>query len=761
MRGTLPARARCGGDAVTKKSPLPKRTRLSGALWFWPERSSLALTRVNVRAPAQISRPFARKRRKSAARGAVREVPRLTGVLGETTIFRGMSRATSPPPTRPQVGGARGGVAGSSDRRAFTTDMEGMPRRFGKYTLLRKLAAGGMAELFLAIQKSVAGFEKLLVIKRILPAMNQDEGFIEMLLHEARIAATLSHPNIVQIFDVGQADEQYFIAMEHVHGEDLRSIVRQMREKGIGEFPLEHALAILLGVTAGLDYAHAHRDLDGTPLGIVHRDISPQNIVVTFSGDVKIVDFGIAKSGSTLEQTKSGKLKGKVPYMSPEQARGDDVDARTDIFAAGVLLFELTTGKRLFKGASEYETLKLICEREYPRPSEVRSGYPVDLEPIVMRALAKGPSARYQTAGAMQSDIEMLVRQQRFAVSNIALSRFMHSLFEDKLAAQNAALVQGKHLADIIEAERSSRDALADFEGVNPGRTRSGLIVGTGSEVRPTPLRRGRGAAPAVIAIALVALGLFFVARRIRPPVESESHPSLAPEATEIGSKGTLVVASVPSGASIWINGDLRPEVTPATLSQLPTGVPMDVKVTMDGFEQARHRVTLSTESPGKLRLELTKGSVRLEVRVKPEKAKIAIDGTPASGTQVEGLSSGVSHIVTVSAPGFVTQTLSVSGNPSETRQLDVTLEPLAKKDSRASSGGVVMPAARGKLNVGAAGGWCNVSVDGTARGATPVAGLELSAGNHRVVCITSEGKTLSATVAVPADGTARYKFSL
>ena len=178
--------------------------------------------------------------------------------------------------------------------------MEGLPRRFGKYTLLRKLAVGGMAELFLAIQRSVAGFEKLIVIKRILPSMNQDRAFIDMFLHEARIAATLSHPNIVQIFDVGQVDGTYFIAMEHVHGEDLRSIVRQMKRKGVNDFPLEHAISIVLGMCAGLAYAHEKRELDGSALNIVHRDISPQNVVVTFTGDVKIVDFGIAKSDAKL-----------------------------------------------------------------------------------------------------------------------------------------------------------------------------------------------------------------------------------------------------------------------------------------------------------------------------------------------------------------------------------------------------------------------------------------------------------------------------
>ena len=178
---------------------------------------------------------------------------------------------------------------------------EGLPCRFGKYTLLRKLATGGMAELFLAIQKSVAGFEKLIVIKRILPSMNQDHAFIEMLLHEARIAATLSHPNIVQIFDVGQVDGTYFIAMEHVHGEDLRSIVRQMKKQDVAEFPLEHALSIVLGHVRGPRLrARASAISTAPPLNIVHRDISPQNVVVTFTGDVKIVDFGIAKSDARM-----------------------------------------------------------------------------------------------------------------------------------------------------------------------------------------------------------------------------------------------------------------------------------------------------------------------------------------------------------------------------------------------------------------------------------------------------------------------------
>jgi serine/threonine protein kinase len=376
-----------------------------------------------------------------------------------------------------------------------------LPRRMGKYTLVRRLATGGMAELFLAIQRSVAGFEKLIVIKRILPSLNQDQAYVEMLLHEARVAATLSHPNVVQVFDLGSIDGGYFIAMEHVHGEDLRSLVRQMKAKHLNEFPMEHALSIVLGVCSGLTYAHEKEDLYGAPLNIVHRDVSPQNVLVTFSGGVKLIDFGIAKSRAhAFEETEHGRLKGKIPYMSPEQARGEAVDWRSDIFAAGVILFELTTGRRLFKAASEFETLKLICDGPYPLPSEARPDYPRDLEAIVVRALARNREDRWQSAREMQAALEDLVRCERIPASTIALSRFMHSLFADKLLSEDEALHEHKRLADTIlsdldddgpdpyvtRADVSSQ--IVSFgptaasrtipDGLAPGRTLSGALVG-------------------------------------------------------------------------------------------------------------------------------------------------------------------------------------------------------------------------------------------------------------------------------------------
>ena len=256
------------------------------------------------------------------------------------------------------------------------------------------------------------------------------------------------------------ADGAYFIAMEHVHGEDLRAIVRQMKSRNAVEFPMEHALSIVLGVCAGLAYAHGKRDLNGAPLNIVHRDVSPQNVIVTFSGDVKVVDFGIAKSDARPgDDTESGRLKGKVPYMSPEQARGEAVDWRSDIFAVGVILFELTTGRRLFKTSSEYETLKLICDREYPLPSSIRPGYPPALEAIVMRALAKDRDERWQSAREMQGALEEFVRQGRIGASRTALSKFMGSLFEDKLAGPHGGAAEGQAARRSASPSRASSRA--------------------------------------------------------------------------------------------------------------------------------------------------------------------------------------------------------------------------------------------------------------------------------------------------------------
>jgi serine/threonine-protein kinase len=675
-----------------------------------------------------------------------------------------MTDVFPPQPPPPPPSGAKASAPPSSEEQksgeaADGVDKDGLPKRFGKYTLMRKLAQGGMAELFLALQKSMAGFEKLIVIKRILPSMNQDQAFIDMLLHEARIAATLSHPNIVQIFDVGQCEGLYFIAMEHVHGEDIRSIVRQMKKKGVSEFPLEHALQIILGMCAGLAYAHGRTDLDGSNLNIVHRDISPQNVVVTFSGDVKIVDFGIAKSDNKGQssETRSGKLKGKVPYMSPEQARGEDIDSRSDIFATGVMLFELTTGKRLFKGQSEFETLKLICEREYPTPSQVRPGYPPELERIVMKALAKERGDRYQTAREMQGDLEAFVRKEQIAVSTIALQQFMQTLFDDMLAAQKEALLQGKQLADII----ASREPMMD-----PQMTNTGSVITTGSATLTLSGAEARRARAGWVVAA--AVGLFAVVGGIGGFIYYKKHKTTiiqgGPNTTANIPKGEIVVESDPPGASIWINGDLQTDATPTTIKSLPLGKPLDIKLTKEGFESDKKSVTLTDKAmKGSVKIKLAKGSVAVDVSVKPDsitKAYLVLDGKKIDALTASELASGEQHKLEVHADGYYPYTTSFISPPQEKKHFDVTLNKVV---ATGNTGGHVdpTPKGRGKLNISASGGWCNVSVDGQSKGPTPIAGIDLASGPHTVTCTPEGGKAQSAQVNVPIDGTGRYKFNL
>jgi serine/threonine protein kinase len=529
--------------------------------------------------------------------------------------------------------------------------IEGLPCRFGKYTLIRKLATGGMAELFLAIHKSVAGFEKLVVIKRILPAMNRDRDFVEMLLHEARVAATLSHPNIVQIFDVGSVDGTYFIAMEHVHGEDLRSVVRQMKRQDVVEFPMEHALSIVLGMCSGLAYAHEKRELDGTALNIVHRDVSPQNVVVTFTGDVKIVDFGIAKSDAKVEeQTPGGRLKGKVPYMSPEQARGETIDWRSDIFAAGVMLFELTTGKRLFKGANEFETLRLIVEQEYPLPSQACLGYPRELELIVMRALSKDRAQRWQSAREMQGAIEEFVRKERLPVSTIALSKFMQGLFEDKLASQKEALLQGKQLADIIALESGAESTTGGAESV--GR----MSMTTGDSKRP-PVERARGWRR--VAWAGAGLG---VALAVGTSLWWSRRPDDPPPAAPASLQASMAPASAPASA---------PEPEPVNVPvnvPVPANVPANVPPPRAAPRPAG--TTAATTSPAT-------ATGKLNVSARGGWCNLSVDGAQRGPTPVAGivLTAGT-HAVTCTPEGGRPMSASVHVDPEGTARYSFTIAP-------------------------------------------------------------------------------------
>src|SRR3954469_812240 len=304
--------------------------------------------------------------------------------------------------------------------------------RFGKYTLIDRIAVGGMAEIFLARQAGLEGFEKTIVIKRIRPHLSKQTSFVRMFLNEAKLAAQLNHPNIVQIYDLGKISESYFIAMEYIFGRDMRRIIPKADSMGI-PFPMVYALKIASSVCEGLFYAHQKVDLYGNPLSIVHRDVTPENIFVSFDGTVKVLDFGIAKAANQIEQTKAGEIKGKLSYMSPEQCMGKVLDCRSDLFSLGVVLYEWLTGFKLFTGDSEVAILKSITEGKIYSPSYFKADIPEAVEALLMRALEKDRDKRYQTAWDLQSDLDRFLAEYDFTPTSLHLANFLRQVFHDEL----------------------------------------------------------------------------------------------------------------------------------------------------------------------------------------------------------------------------------------------------------------------------------------------------------------------------------------
>ena len=420
--------------------------------------------------------------------------------------------------------------------------------RLGRYTLLRSLGAGGMAELFLARADGIEGFAKLVALKRILPHKATNERFVRMLLNEARLVAGLDHPNIAQVHDIGLEQGEYFFAMEYVHGQDLARVLhRAPRHK----LHLENALHIAVGLCAGLHCAHMARDNTGRPLDIVHRDVSPSNVLVSYQGAVKLVDFGVAKAATLVSETREGVIKGKYGYMSPEQCLGDQLDRKSDVFAVGILLWEMTVGRRLYMFKGELASLQRIVYVDAPRPSKFDPQYPAELEHIVMRALARDPAKRYQSAEQLQIDLEQLALDHRLAVSAVSMAIEMKTLFRDHVeawtAAERAGQSLGEHLAtagppppiDPDDYQTADGDPPEPFPAFVPPaaeQVRSAAAhafdVETRPDVRPAPEDDTRATSPLGTAKVAVHVVPAVVERAAPPPVRTRPPTPMPPMPT-------------------------------------------------------------------------------------------------------------------------------------------------------------------------------------------------------------------------------------
>ncbi len=589
-------------------------------------------------------------------------------------------------------------------------------QQLGKYEIIEKLATGGMAEIFLARASGMLGFQKLVVIKRILPHLASRNDFIQMFLDEARIATTLNHPNVIHTHEVGVHGKSYFIVMEYLAGEDVRSIGRRLIRDG-ERMPLEHALNIAIGVVAGLHYAHEKRDFDGRPLDIVHRDVTPQNVIVSYDGGVKLLDFGIAKASNRINETRSGSFKGKVPYLSPEQCRGEPLDRRTDLFSVGILLYEMTLGRRLFRGETDFQILKQIADGAVTPPRAVDPEYDEQLEAIVMRALESDPQRRFQNARELEEALEQLAHDRRLKLSPLSLADFMQRIFSDKLgewqrvnAAGDARQLEA-HFAQLAaerEADLASEEASA--QSVN----------------EPLP------GLPA------------------DPEVQLATTPAPVPEAKPPARGAWLVLALVgataAAGAGLALHAHFGKQSLPGTAPHPAVSVPV-IKGAAPGG---------GTELPDSPSLEEPAAAAGvMQVHTVPPGATLVLDGAPLaqrSPARLEGLAAGRSHLLVVRLAGYAGMAQRFQLGPGEEASLEIDLHHAGKGVVRHKEAVGRTPAAalspsapaapvvrdgEGTLVV-ASSPWCNVAVDGQPRGTTPVS-VKLKAGEHEVVLTNAE----------------------
>jgi serine/threonine protein kinase len=409
-----------------------------------------------------------------------------------------------------------------------------------------------MARIYIARSTGIGSFERHVVLKMILPERAHDETSVQMFLDEARLAASLNHQNVAQVFEVGKEAGIHFLAMEYVHGQDLRALLAKAGSTGT-RVPLELALTVVAGAAAGLEHAHERRTSDGTPMGIVHRDVSPSNIMIGYDGSVKLLDFGIAKAAMRSIETQSGIIKGKFAYMAPEQCRGRDVDRRSDVFSLGIILYEVTTQHRCFRADSDFDTMHRIVTGDIVRPSRLVQGYPQALEAVVMKALAVDANQRYQSAGLLLEALESFAAAARMPLSTTSLGRFMRDMFGD---VQEPWLNTGRISQPVSAREQtiSNTSASGDQARVRPT-----------SPTSPPPPPRSSASYPVQ-----------------RPPASSLSSPAFQrPSSPSVSSSSAAPLPAPPAPpAHAYAHGNaglpLPHEEAPL---HLPPDVPLDLPV--------------------------------------------------------------------------------------------------------------------------------------------------------------------------------------
>jgi serine/threonine protein kinase len=609
------------------------------------------------------------------------------------------------------------------------------PRPFGRYYLLDRVAVGGMAEVFLAKTFGHAGFEKVLVVKRIREQFADDPAFVAMFVDEAKLSAQLVHPNVVQLHDFGKHGKHWFLAMEAVHGKDLKSVMRRLAERG-ERMPIELAAVIAHEIARGLQYAHTRTGPAGEPLNIVHRDMSPSNVLISYEGHVKIVDFGIAKAETTRDESAEAHLlKGKFQYMSPEQTLRHELDHRSDVFAAGICLWEMLTGHRLFKREADHEVIQAIRAGHVPPPSEYNPDVPSALDRICLKALQVRLADRYADAGAMQRELQDFLLPATPERLQPSMQALLAELFAQEIVDARAQLEEATRLAadihygtDDLELGDELTPAVVPAPGTHPD--------GSGTLTPPVAPRRGPGMGlfAALLMIPLLLVGGWALTRTAAPPALASLSVAVSP-ADLPGLTITLDGAPFTSPSDRIEPGvphepiARRPDPTPATAEPSTPEVAVDTPVDVAG-------------------------PPTLAFRSEPEGAKVFVDGRPIGTTPLnwENGVAGTEYNVEFRMSGYSSvQAVVAAPARGERRRLTRTLAPKEVVSENTDPG---------RLSVQVSSGWARIYVDEAYVDTTPLFEHSIAPGTYTIRVVNERtGLDVREKVTVRAGEVSRKTF--
>ncbi|MCB9549439.1 MAG: serine/threonine protein kinase [Myxococcales bacterium] len=557
------------------------------------------------------------------------------------------------------------------------------PVKFGDYYLFERVAVGGMAEVFKGVSYGVEGFERLFAVKRVLPNISEDQEFIEMFIDEAKIAVQLTHANIGQIFELGNADSSYFIAMEFVQGKDLRAIFDTARRRG-GALDVAMCCHVVKEVCEALEYAHNKRNERQQPLDLIHRDVSPQNILVSYDGEVKLIDFGIAKAAGKASKTQAGILKGKFGYMSPEQVRGKTIDRRSDLFSLAVVLYELLTLERCFQGESDFSTLEKVRRVDIRRPAEINRAIPPELEDILLKGLSRDPADRYQSASELQDALQKFLYQSGSFYARKDLAAYMRGTFGRELEAEQARMTAFREYArqHIPEAGRPGvpapeievelpQEFVPDLPALSWEQDEVETSIWDRAPSALTAMPTGNDRAPEPPAPAVAPDPPAFGAAAREGALRRTAIDDELPTVNNNGQRPTALLSEV------------APAVAPADL-RLPPGVAQRpatqnrlsvfLVITLLALGGSALAVWLLGREPPRAALTINSAPPGARVRLTIDGRALAEQVTPVT---VADLEPG-SHTIRIEATDQETVDTSVDLQAGRTRTLEVVLQPRA-----------------------------------------------------------------------------------